>query len=440
MVRRLLHGGHSCVVFDSQPASVTSLAQQGATGSNSIDELIKKLGTPRVLWLMVPAGAVDTTLHELSRHLQSGDIVVDGGNFSSTISGVPRHSPPLDQIPGDWPLMMAIRREPKATGSPGPQALGAHQAHHAIAAHAKSTRPQGVEHARTPIPAPALGVHETDSLAQPVVHLRARGHRARSPRVLPARRDVERAAQNPNRIAGLLRVNEPEGHSVCFAKKAVAFFKMSRSCRNWCTSRRSAASSVRSSVVSRSAGAGRAALIHRCSVIALTPRSRATCRMGWSDCCSRRSASALNSGVYRIRFCTAWRYGRLVCRSADRLCSRLMRRTNVMSHQPGRGCHCSVSSFNASSMMAVPAKLGAVTLRKGAHQHATGADRPRTDGRQHGAPPSPRRAPDVAFDSQRASVTLLAQQGATGSNSIRRADQEARHPAGGVVDGPRSRR
>ena len=80
MVRRLLHGGHSCVVYDSQPASVTSLAQQGATGSNSIDELIKKLGTPRVLWLMVPAVAVDTTLHELSRHLQSGDIVVDGGN------------------------------------------------------------------------------------------------------------------------------------------------------------------------------------------------------------------------------------------------------------------------------------------------------------------------------------------------------------------------
>ena len=67
-------------MFDSQPASVTSLAQQGATGSNSIDELIKKLGTPRVLWLMVPAVAVDTTLHELSRHLQSGDIVVDGGN------------------------------------------------------------------------------------------------------------------------------------------------------------------------------------------------------------------------------------------------------------------------------------------------------------------------------------------------------------------------
>ena len=80
MVRRLIGGGHACVVFDSQPASVTSLAQQGATGSNSIDEFIKKLDTPRVVWLMVPAAVVDTTLHELSPHLQSGDIVVDGGN------------------------------------------------------------------------------------------------------------------------------------------------------------------------------------------------------------------------------------------------------------------------------------------------------------------------------------------------------------------------
>ena len=56
------------------------MAQQGATGSNSIDEFMKKLDTPRVVWLMVPAAVVDTTLHELSPHLQSGDIVVDGGN------------------------------------------------------------------------------------------------------------------------------------------------------------------------------------------------------------------------------------------------------------------------------------------------------------------------------------------------------------------------
>jgi 6-phosphogluconate dehydrogenase len=80
MVLRLLHGGHSCVVFDSQPASVTSLTQQGATGSSSIDEFVKQLDVPRVVWLMVPAAVVDTTLDQLSPHLGPGDIVVDGGN------------------------------------------------------------------------------------------------------------------------------------------------------------------------------------------------------------------------------------------------------------------------------------------------------------------------------------------------------------------------
>ncbi len=80
MVRRLLHGGHACVVFDSQPASVAPLAQQGATGSGSLGELVRKLDTPRAVWLMVPAAVVDTTLRELSPLLQPGDIVVDGGN------------------------------------------------------------------------------------------------------------------------------------------------------------------------------------------------------------------------------------------------------------------------------------------------------------------------------------------------------------------------
>jgi 6-phosphogluconate dehydrogenase len=80
MVCRLLRGGHACVVFDSQPASVTALAHQGATGSSSLEEFAKTLDAPRVVWLMVPAAVVDATLHELSPHLQAGDIVVDGGN------------------------------------------------------------------------------------------------------------------------------------------------------------------------------------------------------------------------------------------------------------------------------------------------------------------------------------------------------------------------
>jgi 6-phosphogluconate dehydrogenase len=80
MVQRLLGGGHACVVFDSQPASVTSLTDRGATGSHSVEEFVKKLERPRVVWLMLPAAAVDTMLQALSPLLQSGDIVVDGGN------------------------------------------------------------------------------------------------------------------------------------------------------------------------------------------------------------------------------------------------------------------------------------------------------------------------------------------------------------------------
>jgi 6-phosphogluconate dehydrogenase len=80
MVRRLLRGGHACVAYDSRPASVTPLTDEGAAGSSSLDELIKKLDAPRVVWLMVPAAAVDATLHELSGSLQADDVVVDGGN------------------------------------------------------------------------------------------------------------------------------------------------------------------------------------------------------------------------------------------------------------------------------------------------------------------------------------------------------------------------
>jgi 6-phosphogluconate dehydrogenase len=80
MVRRLLRDGHDCVVFDSQPTAMTALATQGAKPSRSLEEFAKQLGAPRVVWLMVPAAVVDTTLQSLSPHLQAGDVVVDGGN------------------------------------------------------------------------------------------------------------------------------------------------------------------------------------------------------------------------------------------------------------------------------------------------------------------------------------------------------------------------
>ena len=80
MARRLVRSGHECVVFDSNAANVTSLVDEGAIGSASLDDLVRTLDAPRVLWMMVPAGAVDTLLSELAGRLRPGDIVIDGGN------------------------------------------------------------------------------------------------------------------------------------------------------------------------------------------------------------------------------------------------------------------------------------------------------------------------------------------------------------------------
>jgi 6-phosphogluconate dehydrogenase len=80
MVRRLLRGGHECVVYDRSDANVKQLAGEGATGASSLDKFVKQLSTPRVVWLMIPAAAVDSTLEDLAPRLQKGDIIVDGGN------------------------------------------------------------------------------------------------------------------------------------------------------------------------------------------------------------------------------------------------------------------------------------------------------------------------------------------------------------------------
>jgi 6-phosphogluconate dehydrogenase len=80
MVRRLLGGGHTCVVFDRQPASVAKSVEDGAKGSQSLGEFVSLLAAPRVIWLMVPAAVVETAIDELVPHLHSGDIVIDGGN------------------------------------------------------------------------------------------------------------------------------------------------------------------------------------------------------------------------------------------------------------------------------------------------------------------------------------------------------------------------
>ena len=81
MVRRLLRGGHTCVVSDLNPESVYSLGREGATGASSLADLVSKLQPPRAVWIMVPAGApTEQTVEQLAALLSPGDSIIDGGN------------------------------------------------------------------------------------------------------------------------------------------------------------------------------------------------------------------------------------------------------------------------------------------------------------------------------------------------------------------------
>jgi 6-phosphogluconate dehydrogenase len=80
MTRRLLRGGHQCVVFDMSAKAVAELAKENAVGAASLAELVQSLTKPRAVWLMVPAAVVDKTIADLAPHLELGDILIDGGN------------------------------------------------------------------------------------------------------------------------------------------------------------------------------------------------------------------------------------------------------------------------------------------------------------------------------------------------------------------------
>jgi 6-phosphogluconate dehydrogenase len=80
MVRRLLKGGHECVVFDMSPKAVSEMAAEHAVGSASLADLVKKLERPRAVWLMVPAAVVDKTIADILPALEPDDILIDGGN------------------------------------------------------------------------------------------------------------------------------------------------------------------------------------------------------------------------------------------------------------------------------------------------------------------------------------------------------------------------
>jgi 6-phosphogluconate dehydrogenase len=80
MVRRLLKGGHQCVVYDGSANAVAELVKEKAVGTTSTADFVKKLIKPRVVWLMVPTGVVDNVIADLLPHLEGGDILIDGGN------------------------------------------------------------------------------------------------------------------------------------------------------------------------------------------------------------------------------------------------------------------------------------------------------------------------------------------------------------------------
>src|SRR3990172_1869433 len=81
MVRRLMQGGHPCVVYTRDPLKVEELAGEGATGATTIDDFVGKLIKPRAAWVMVPAGnPTEQTVMALAQRMEAGDIIIDGGN------------------------------------------------------------------------------------------------------------------------------------------------------------------------------------------------------------------------------------------------------------------------------------------------------------------------------------------------------------------------
>jgi 6-phosphogluconate dehydrogenase len=80
LVRRLERAGHACVVHDRNQAAVAQLADDGAAGAASLEELVAKLDPPRAVWVMVPAGVAGTVVEELAGLMEAGDVVIDGGN------------------------------------------------------------------------------------------------------------------------------------------------------------------------------------------------------------------------------------------------------------------------------------------------------------------------------------------------------------------------
>jgi 6-phosphogluconate dehydrogenase len=80
IVRRLLRGGHECVVYDVNAAAVQELVGEGATGAHTLAEFAAALNTPRAAWIMVPTALAGQVVEQLAEHFEPGDIIIDGGN------------------------------------------------------------------------------------------------------------------------------------------------------------------------------------------------------------------------------------------------------------------------------------------------------------------------------------------------------------------------
>jgi 6-phosphogluconate dehydrogenase len=80
MVRRLLAAGHECVVWDINADAVAELSADGAVPAATVQELTEKMQSPRAVWMMVPAGLVDSVIGDVAPHLGEGDVLIDGGN------------------------------------------------------------------------------------------------------------------------------------------------------------------------------------------------------------------------------------------------------------------------------------------------------------------------------------------------------------------------
>ena len=80
IVRRVMRDGHTAVAYDTNADTVAQLVSDGAEGSSSLEEFVQKLETPRVAWVMIPAGITDKVVEQLGGLMERGDIIINGGN------------------------------------------------------------------------------------------------------------------------------------------------------------------------------------------------------------------------------------------------------------------------------------------------------------------------------------------------------------------------